>query len=218
MSLYNACVDLLDGNISAGRGGKLAYADPARKLTYGGLQEETFRFANLLRRLGIRREERILMIMTDTVEFPIVFLGALRAGSVPVPCNTLLSAEQYAYMLADSRAQALFVSADLWPAVAPALEGFKNLPPIVMVGGQASAGMLDFATKSPSGSIHRVRRAPRRAHGMSIRACAPRRAFSAKASWDCMKTISSIRPPNCFLRTGSAMRCRFRSRSAPAWS
>jgi len=146
MSLYNACVDLLDGNISAGRGGKLAYADPARKLTYGGLQEETFRFANLLRRLGIRREERILMIMTDTVQFPIVFLGALRAGSVPVPCNTLLSAEQYAYMLADSRAQALFVSADLWPAVAPALEGFKNLPPIVMVGGQASAGMLDFGT------------------------------------------------------------------------
>src|SRR5262249_40567206 len=115
MSVYNACVDLLDSNVEAGRGGKPAFIDPSCTLTYGELQQQTFRFANLLRRLGIRREERILMVMADTVAFPVVFLGAIRAGVIPVPVNTLLPSDQYAYALADSRARALFVSAEFLP-------------------------------------------------------------------------------------------------------
>src|SRR5947208_15249631 len=71
----------------------------------------------MLRRLGVRREERVAMIMLDTVDFPSVFLGAIRAGIVPVPLNTLLTADQYAYVLADSRARVLFVSEALYPGV-----------------------------------------------------------------------------------------------------
>ena len=96
MESYNAVTWLLDRNVAEGRGGKLAYADGVSELTYGGLQEETCRAANMLRRLGVRREERVAMIMLDTVDFPIVFLGAIRAGIVPVPLNTLLTADQYA--------------------------------------------------------------------------------------------------------------------------
>ncbi len=87
------------------------------ELTYGDLQKQSRRLANLLRRLGVRREERVAMIMLDTVDFPIVFLGAIRAGIVPVPLNTLLTAEQYAYVLADCRARVLFISEALLPAL-----------------------------------------------------------------------------------------------------
>ncbi|MGY4449613.1 acyl-CoA synthetase (AMP-forming)/AMP-acid ligase II [Bradyrhizobium sp. i1.3.1] len=114
---YNAVTWLLDRNVEDGRGGKLAFDDTVSRLTYGELQRETRRAANMLRRLGVRREERVAMIMLDTVDFPIVFLGAIRAGIVPVPLNTLLTSDQYAYILADCRARVLFVSEALYPVI-----------------------------------------------------------------------------------------------------
>src|SRR3954454_9167122 len=93
---YNAVTWLLDRNVDEGRGAKLAFTDTVSELSYGELQRQTRRLANLLRRLGVRREERVAMIMLDTVDFPVVFLGSIRAGIVPVPLNTLLTAEQYA--------------------------------------------------------------------------------------------------------------------------
>src|SRR5215467_9004623 len=94
-SSYNAVTYLLDRNVASGRGDKVVFTDPKSEITYAGLQTETRRLANLLKRLGIRREERVAMIMLDTIDFPIVFLGAIRAGVIPVPLNTLLTAEQY---------------------------------------------------------------------------------------------------------------------------
>src|ERR1700694_3277209 len=101
---YNAVTWLLDRNIDEGRAKKLAFTDTVSELSYGELQKQRRRLANLLRRLGVRREERVAMIMLDTVDFPIVFLGAIRAGIVPVTLNTLLTSDQYAYVLADCRA------------------------------------------------------------------------------------------------------------------
>ena len=114
---YNAVTYLLDRNIDEGRADKLAYTDTVSELTYGELQRQSCRVANMLRRLGVRREERVAMIMLDTVDFPAVFLGAMRAGIVPVPLNTLLTSDQYAYVLADCRARVLFVSEALFPVV-----------------------------------------------------------------------------------------------------
>ena len=114
---YNAVSWLLDRNVDEGRGGKLAFTDTVSELTYGALQQHSRRVANMLRRLGVRREERVAMIMLDTVDFPMVFLGAIRAGVVPVPLNTLLTSDQYAYVLADCRARVLFVSEALLPVV-----------------------------------------------------------------------------------------------------
>ncbi len=104
---YNAATWLLDRNVDEGRAQKLAFTDTVSELTYGELQKQSCRLANLLRRLSVRREERVAMIMLDTVDFPIVFLGAIRAGVVPVPLNTLLTSDQYAYVLADCRARVL---------------------------------------------------------------------------------------------------------------
>ena len=111
MARYNACEDLLDRNDAAGRGDKTAFVDPTRSVTYSQLAVDTRRFANVLKTLGVGREQRIALALLDTVEYPAAFLGAIRAGIVPVCLNTLLATDQYAYMLADSRAAVLFEQA-----------------------------------------------------------------------------------------------------------
>jgi 4-hydroxybenzoate-CoA ligase len=145
MTIYNACTDLVDLNVEHGRGEKIAFIDPEQTLTYAQLQAQTGRFANLLRRFGIRREERVLLLLTDTIEFPIAFLGAIRAGVVPVPVNTMLAPEQYAYMLGDTRARALFVSAPLFASLEPCIAQATYLEHVVVVGAAQAQG-LDFAS------------------------------------------------------------------------
>src|ERR1700692_3648559 len=134
---YNAVTWLLDRNVEQGRGTKLAFTDTVSELTYGGLQQQSRRVANVLRRLGVRREERVAMIMLDTVDFPAVFLGAIRAGIVPVPLNTLLTADQYAYVLADCRARVLFISGALLPGVEDMVGRMSDLEHVVVAGHDA---------------------------------------------------------------------------------
>src|ERR1700760_3400716 len=134
---YNAVTWLLDRNVEEGRGNKLAYTDGTSELSYGELQKQSCRVANMLRRLGVRREERVAMIMLDTVDFPSVFLGAIRAGIVPVPLNTLLTSDQYAYVLADCRARVLFVSEALLPAVKDIVGRMPDLEHVVVAGRDA---------------------------------------------------------------------------------
>ncbi len=134
---YNAVTWLLDRNVDEGRGDKLAFTDTVSEMTYADLQARSRRLGNLLRRLGVRREERVAMIMLDTVDFPVVFLGAIRAGVVPVPLNTLLTAEQYAYILADCRAKVLFVSEALWPALRDVAGRMSDLEHVVIAGDDA---------------------------------------------------------------------------------
>jgi 4-hydroxybenzoate-CoA ligase len=131
---YNAVTWLLDRNIDAGRGDKMAFTDTARDLSYGELQTQTRKLASMLKRLGVRREERVAMIMLDTVDFPVVFLGAIRAGIVPVPLNTLLTAEQYAYVLADCRARVLFVSESLLAVVRDLVGRMPDLDHVIVAG------------------------------------------------------------------------------------
>src|SRR6266566_5415051 len=109
----NAVDYFIDRHLREGRGGRLAVADPWRSRTYAELAAASARFAAGLRAAGIERERRIALVMLDTVDFPIAFWGAIRAGVVPVPINTLLPADITGYFLGDSRAAALFVSEPL---------------------------------------------------------------------------------------------------------
>jgi 4-hydroxybenzoate-CoA ligase len=143
-STYNAAADLLESNLKAGRGTKAAFIDPKRTITYGELDAEARRSANLMRSLGLHHEDRVVMIMLDTVEFPMVFLGAILAGVVPIPLNTALTNETYAFMLSDSRARALFVSAPLVAGLEPVLEKLPELK-VVVIGDGATGSRVDFA-------------------------------------------------------------------------
>jgi benzoate-CoA ligase len=110
---YNAAVDLVERNLAAGRGGKTAYIDDSGATTYGQLAERVDRAASALRGLGLKREQRIGIAMLDSADWVALFLGAIKAGIVPVALNTLLTPKDYEYQLNDSRARALFFSSPL---------------------------------------------------------------------------------------------------------
>jgi len=110
---YNAAVDLIERNLAAGRGGKTAYIDDAGSTTYAQLAERVDRAANALRGLGLKREQRVAIAMLDSADWAALFLGAIKAGVVPVALNTLLTRADYEYQLQDSRARALVVSSSL---------------------------------------------------------------------------------------------------------
>ncbi|MCB1336267.1 MAG: benzoate-CoA ligase family protein [Maritimibacter sp.] len=137
MENENAAIWFVDRHLEEGRGAKQAFreADGAKRtLTYGQLSEETARFAGALARHGVRREERVAMIVRDQIEFPVVFWGALKAGAIPVPLNTLLAAQVYEAILNDSRASILVVSEPLWETVKPAIENNRYLRAVLVIG------------------------------------------------------------------------------------
>ena len=107
--------------VNAARGAKTAYVDDQNSLTFADLAVQIQRFAAGLRSVGLRREERVLLLMQDTVDWPIAFLGCLYAGIVPVAVNTLLTPQDYAYMLIDSRAKAALISGSLLPTLKEAM-------------------------------------------------------------------------------------------------
>jgi benzoate-CoA ligase family protein len=156
---YNAVVDLVDAPVERGLAGKAAFIDPERALSYGELQARSCRFASALRDIGLRTEERLALLLYDTVDFPAAFWGAVRAGIVVLPLNTLLNAEQYAYILGDSRATAIVVSASLGKMLAPILDRLPRLRTIILVDGAAadraafsSRDVYDFAELLARGS------------------------------------------------------------------
>jgi benzoate-CoA ligase len=110
---YNAAVDLVERNLAAGRGAKTAYLDDAGATTYAQLAERVDRAASALRGLGLKREQRVAIAMLDSADWAALFLGAIKAGIVPVALNTLLTPADYEYQLNDSRARALFMSSAL---------------------------------------------------------------------------------------------------------
>src|ERR1700726_1818591 len=107
---YNFAADVLERNLRAGRAHKTAYVDPRGNWSFGQLADRAARFGQALRALGVRREERILLCLLDTIDWPTAFLGAIKAGVIPVPVNTLMTEDDYCFMLRDSRARLLVVS------------------------------------------------------------------------------------------------------------
>ncbi|MEM7442180.1 MAG: benzoate-CoA ligase family protein [Pseudomonadota bacterium] len=135
---YNAALDLLDRNLAEGRHDKLAVIDDKGRYTYGEVTARANRFANALEGLGVEREQRVLLCLLDSVDFPAAFLGSIKAGIIPVCVNTLLTTKDYDYMLEDTSAKVLVVSAALLPTFAPILEKHrKTLKHIVVSGGDA---------------------------------------------------------------------------------
>ena len=134
---YNAAHDLLARN--AARSGKVAFIDASTgaQITYGELTDQAHRFANALRSQGFEPESRVMIAMLDTLEWPVVFLGCILAGVVPIAANTLLTTKDFEFMLRDSRAKALFVSKPLLPAFEPLIGGIGTLRKVFVAGDDA---------------------------------------------------------------------------------
>src|SRR6186997_3253866 len=134
---YNFAADVLQKNLDAGRAGKPAYIDVRGTHTYGQLADRVARFGAALRGLGVRREERVLIALLDTIDWPTAFLGCLKTGAVAVPVNTLMTEDDYRYMLADSRARVLVVSEALFPRFQKLIGQAADLEHVIVSGDDA---------------------------------------------------------------------------------
>jgi benzoate-CoA ligase len=146
---YNATIDLLEGNLEAGRGGKVAYIDGRGSWTYAQLSERVDRVGGLLKTLGVEREQRVMVCLQDDIDFPTVFLGAMKAGVVPVAVNTLFTSDVYAFQLRDSRARVAFVSAALADKFAPLLDQCPDLKAIIITGSEPDQLEARLAASEP---------------------------------------------------------------------
>src|ERR1700740_2069262 len=129
---YNFAADILRRNLDAGRADKIAFIDHRGKYSYADLADRVERFGHVLRGLGVRTEERVLICLLDTIDWPTAFLGAIKAGVVAVPVNTLMTEDDYRFMLDDSRAPVLIVSAELLPKFAPAIAACASLEHVIV--------------------------------------------------------------------------------------
>jgi benzoate-CoA ligase len=143
---FNFAAHLIAQNIS--RPSKTALIDDAGQLSYAQLADQVQRVAASLAASGLRREERVLLLMHDCTDWVVSFLACLHAGIVPVAVNTLLTADDYAYMLAHSRAQAALVSAALLPTLQAAMQSAPNEVKAIYVSrasGDLPAGCTAWA-------------------------------------------------------------------------
>jgi benzoate-CoA ligase family protein len=138
MTRFNACEYLLDRRMAAGDGPRLALTGPAGDVTYAELHERVVRTANGLRGLGLEPEQRVLMFMSDSPEFAVVYLAAMRMGAVPVPVSTMSRAEGLAELLRDSRARLLAVSPEFADLAAVAAASAPELRGILAAGPLSS--------------------------------------------------------------------------------
>ena len=150
---YNAAHDLLRRN--AARPGKVAFIDAASgaTLTYAQLEEQAHRFASALRTRGLAPEARVMIAMHDTLEWPVVFLGCILAGVVPVAANTLLTTKDFEFMLRDSRAQALFVSKPLLPTFEPLFGKITTLHHMFVAGDGGASSVAHLVASGQAAQI-----------------------------------------------------------------
>ena len=136
---YNAAAEFIDANLDDGRGGRTALIDDAGAYTYTDLHERVNRAGNVLRSLGAGMETRVMLCLLDSVDFPPVFWGAIKTGATAIPVNTLLTSSDYDYMLRDSRARILVVSAALLEKFAPILADQPHLEQVIVADGETGA-------------------------------------------------------------------------------
>ena len=139
--IFNAASYFVDRNVLEGRGPKIAIECGDERISYQQLLERTNRVGNALRRLGVRPEERVLLLLLDTPEFLYSFFGAMKMGAVSVPINTLSKPREYEYIFNDSRARVALVSESLQSQLQSIpREQLRHLREIVIVGGSGRDG------------------------------------------------------------------------------
>jgi benzoate-CoA ligase family protein len=142
---YNAAADLLDSNLEAGRADHVAIRTTGgTDLTYAKVAEGANRAGNALRGLGLEPENRVLMAVLDSPEFATTFFGAIKIGAVPIPVNTNLKPQDFAYVINDSRAKVAVVSGQIADQLRAVRKDLPHLKQLVVVG-EAGKGEQSFA-------------------------------------------------------------------------
>ena len=147
--MFNAAAYFIDRHVEDGRDGRIAVECADRRLSYRDVFEQVNRVGNALKSaLGVRPEERVLLLMCDGPEMIAAFFGAIKIGAVPVPLNTRWTAADYEFVLRDSSARVIITSPELLAAAArPPSQTARRLRHVVVVGQDAGgrlAGAMSF--------------------------------------------------------------------------
>jgi benzoate-CoA ligase family protein len=138
--LFNAAARYVDYHVEAGRGERVALVCGGQRITYAEVAEGVNRCGNAFRQLGVRMEDRVVLVLLDSPEFVYAFWGAIKIGAVPVPTNTLLTPRDYEYVLDDSRAEVVVVDGSLLERLEPVWAGARYLRHVVVVEGTGDQG------------------------------------------------------------------------------
>jgi benzoate-CoA ligase len=138
--VFNAAVHFIDRHMDEGRGAAIAIECEERRVSYASLFEHVNRTGSTLRALGVRPEERILLLMLDGPEMVFAFFGAIKIGAVPIPTNTLWTSSDYEFLLNDSRAAVVIVSAALHPRIAEVVPRCPWVRQVIVAGGPSPDG------------------------------------------------------------------------------
>ena len=133
---FNAATYFVDRHLQDNRGDKIAFIDDQGRYSYAELADRVNRVANVLKQLGLRQEARVAVGILDSVEFPVVFWGAIKAGIIPICLNTLLTPEHYRYILGRGRPQVLIVSEPLLKRFLPVLSDLPTIENVIVVGNK----------------------------------------------------------------------------------
>jgi benzoate-CoA ligase family protein len=155
---YNAS-QIVDRHVESGRADKTAFIAADATLTYEGLRRQVNRAGGLLRELGVAREHRVLLVLDDTTAFPILFLGAMRIGAVPVPVSHLDKGDNFRHFVEDSYATVVATDAETLPRLRSELAGHElryvargaDGPGVV----ELDAGLAAQADELPPAPTHR---------------------------------------------------------------
>jgi benzoate-CoA ligase family protein len=142
--VFNAAAYFIDRHLEEGRAATIAIECEDRRVSYGSLFEHVNRTGSALRALGVRPEERILLLMLDGPEMVFAFFGAIKIGAVPIPTNTLWTASDYEFLLQDSRATVVIVSAALHPRIAEVFPRCPWVRQVIVAGGSSPDDTIDF--------------------------------------------------------------------------
>lgn len=151
--VFNATTYFVDRRIDEGRHASIAIECGERRITYAELFEQVNRVGAALRsELGVRPEERVLLLLPDTPEMVFAFFGAIKIGAVPIPTNTLWTTSDYEFILRDSRAAIVIVGADLYPRIAGLLPECPWVRHTVVTGHAADAHGITFDALTACGT------------------------------------------------------------------
>jgi acetyl-CoA synthetase len=115
-----------------------------QRFTFADLARLTDQIGNALLSLGFRKRDRLLIRLPNLPEFPLVFLGAVKIGALPIPSSTMLTADEVAFLLDDSQPKGVVTTAELYEAVEVNRSHHKALKSVLIVGKRVPPGCLSF--------------------------------------------------------------------------
>lgn len=141
---FNVATFFIDRNVAEGKGQRIAIECGDEQVSYQQLLERTNRAGNALRRLGVRAEERVLLVLEDCPEFLYCFFGAIKIGAIAVPASTLSKPREYQYILNDSRARVAVAGENILRQFQSIpREGLRHLRQVVNVGREGPEPFLN---------------------------------------------------------------------------